>query len=135
MQLFVCFGLFKKTAPLLTFNKGLGSDSPRILGIVHVQLDEHTIIIAAGIEKQLENSLDAAEKVASQISPGHKVQKACDNRSAKNKLVHQYSEKEHVLHLEFDCKNTCHTREVQSCQTADLTFRVEHEAGTCLHYA
>eukprot|EP00983_Pelagomonas_calceolata_P051711 1142532-Pelagomonas_calceolata.AAC.2 len=28
---------------------------------------------------------------------------------AKNKFVHQYCEKEHVLHLKFDCKNTCHT--------------------------
>eukprot|EP00983_Pelagomonas_calceolata_P075463 1153031-Pelagomonas_calceolata.AAC.4 len=51
--------------------------------------------------------------------PGNKVQKACDTCSAKIKLVHQYSEKEHVLYLEFDCKNTWY----------------EHEAGTCSHYA
>eukprot|EP00983_Pelagomonas_calceolata_P014698 467100-Pelagomonas_calceolata.AAC.1 len=56
------------------------------------------------LEKQLENSLDAAKKVASLRNPGNKVQKARDTCGAKNKCVHQYSEKEHVLHLEFDCK-------------------------------
>eukprot|EP00983_Pelagomonas_calceolata_P086511 1156776-Pelagomonas_calceolata.AAC.2 len=49
----------------------------------------------------------AAKKVVSQRNPGNKVQNACHTRGAKNKLLHQYNEKEHVLHLEFGCKNTC----------------------------
>eukprot|EP00983_Pelagomonas_calceolata_P011296 363602-Pelagomonas_calceolata.AAC.2 len=59
-----------------------------------------------GTEKQIENSLHAARQVASRRNVGNKVQNARDTCGAKNKLVHQYSKKERVLHFEFDCKNT-----------------------------
>eukprot|EP00983_Pelagomonas_calceolata_P024939 784234-Pelagomonas_calceolata.AAC.1 len=45
----------------------------------------------AGIENRLENSLDAAKKVASQKNLGSKVQKALDNCGAKDKREHQYN--------------------------------------------
>eukprot|EP00983_Pelagomonas_calceolata_P104276 1159007-Pelagomonas_calceolata.AAC.1 len=47
--------------------------------------------LVAGIEKQDENSLDAAKKVASQKNLGIKVQKARDTCGANNKRVHLYN--------------------------------------------
>eukprot|EP00983_Pelagomonas_calceolata_P120445 1160706-Pelagomonas_calceolata.AAC.1 len=43
-----------------------------------------------GTEKQDENSLDAAKKVASE-NPGSKVEKASDTCGAKGKHAHQYN--------------------------------------------
>eukprot|EP00983_Pelagomonas_calceolata_P047309 1140570-Pelagomonas_calceolata.AAC.1 len=64
-----------------------------------------------------------AKQVAPQRNPGNKVQKARNTRSAKSKLqvVHQYSEKECVLHLEFDCKSTCHTQRFHPAKQLDGT--------------
>eukprot|EP00983_Pelagomonas_calceolata_P007270 236995-Pelagomonas_calceolata.AAC.1 len=64
----------------------------------------------------------------------NKVQKACDTHGAKNKLIHQCSEKEHVLDLEFDCKNTCHTQRFHHAKQPIQLPEYEHEAGTCSHY-